>query len=207
MWRKRHFQFLKITSSRSGFTLIELMIVVAVISILAVIALPKFGRMVQKAREARTKGNLGALRSAISIYYGDNDGFFPQQERDLDDGDSAGINDYESSWTMGAVAPDMVVGHFIPTMVPTYIDEIPVAAIGQPWIGVAGRNKEGTSLVGSYNSKTTNPTGANLRKRGPDTSWLWEVWAYNCETGDLWVNADSGMFPMYDTRGEAITNW
>lgn len=60
-----------------GFTLIELMIVVAIIGILAAIAVPKFADLIRKANEGSTKGNLGSLRSAISIYYGEQEGFFP----------------------------------------------------------------------------------------------------------------------------------
>lgn len=60
-----------------GFTLIELMIVVAIIGILAAIAIPKFADLIRKSQEGATKGNLGAIRSAISIYYGENEGWFP----------------------------------------------------------------------------------------------------------------------------------
>ncbi|MFH1563424.1 MAG: type II secretion system protein [Nitrospirota bacterium] len=60
-----------------GFTLIELMIVVAIIGILAAIAIPRFAQLIDKAREAGAKGNLGALRSATAIYYGDNRGQWP----------------------------------------------------------------------------------------------------------------------------------
>ena len=57
-----------------GFTLIELMIVVAIIGILAAIAIPRFANLIDRAREARTQGNLGSIRSALAICYGATDG-------------------------------------------------------------------------------------------------------------------------------------
>ena len=60
-----------------GFTLIELMITLAILGVLVSIGVPRYFSMVTKSKEGVTKGNLGNLRSAISIYYGDNESIFP----------------------------------------------------------------------------------------------------------------------------------
>ena len=64
-------------AKKSGFTLIELMIVVAIIGILAPIAIPKFAELIRKSGEGASKGNLGSIRSSLSIYYGDMEGQYP----------------------------------------------------------------------------------------------------------------------------------
>jgi prepilin-type N-terminal cleavage/methylation domain-containing protein len=60
-----------------GFTLIELMIVVAIVAVIAAIAIPKFGELITKSKEATAKGALGTFRSALDIYYVGNQGLFP----------------------------------------------------------------------------------------------------------------------------------
>lgn len=63
----------------AGFTLIELMIVVALIAILASIAIPKFAEMIKRTKQGKTKGELGSLRSALTLYYSDLEGMqYPQ---------------------------------------------------------------------------------------------------------------------------------
>jgi prepilin-type N-terminal cleavage/methylation domain-containing protein len=68
----------KIKGKSGGFTLIELMLVSAIIGLLASIAIPKYSSFVIRAKEASIRAHLGAFRSAITIYYADNEGIFPE---------------------------------------------------------------------------------------------------------------------------------
>jgi len=55
--------------SKKGFTLIELVMVIVILGILSAIALPTFVNLQEDAKKSATKGALGGLRSAISIWY------------------------------------------------------------------------------------------------------------------------------------------
>jgi prepilin-type N-terminal cleavage/methylation domain-containing protein len=59
-------------NAESGFTLIELVIVIVILGILAAVAIPKYEDMREQARTATLKGQLGAIRSAIAIQYARN---------------------------------------------------------------------------------------------------------------------------------------
>jgi len=70
----------------TGFTMLELMIVISIIVILAVIAMPQYQKSVTHARETVLRDNLYQLRKAIDLYAADK-GKLPQS---LDDLTSAG---------------------------------------------------------------------------------------------------------------------
>ena len=61
--------------NRKGFTLIELMIVVAIIGILAAIAIPNFLAMQLRAKRAELPSNLDGVRTAEKAYHAEWDSF------------------------------------------------------------------------------------------------------------------------------------
>ena len=81
-WGKKGKRFeygLKLHSKfQMGFTLIELMIVVAIIGILAAIAVPNFIAYRNKARVASAVGSAGSIRGVMANYAADSEGnLFP----------------------------------------------------------------------------------------------------------------------------------
>ncbi len=64
-----------------GFTLVELLIVIAIIAILSVTAYVALGGQTSKARDSRRMQDLSAVQNALEIYFINNDSFYPD---DLD---------------------------------------------------------------------------------------------------------------------------
>lgn len=60
---------MKIAGGQKGFTLIELVMVIAILGILSAVALPRFQDLQRAARIAATQGGLGAVRSALAIRF------------------------------------------------------------------------------------------------------------------------------------------
>jgi general secretion pathway protein G len=65
-----------------GFTLVELLVVMAIIATLLSIAAPRYFHSVEKSREAVLHQNLALTREALDKYYGDN-GRYPDSLDDL----------------------------------------------------------------------------------------------------------------------------
>lgn len=64
-----------IRNKRQGFTLVEIMIVVAIIGLLAAIAMPSFAKARRNAQVAAQMNDLRILEDAFQLYAMENKGF------------------------------------------------------------------------------------------------------------------------------------
>lgn len=84
-----------------GFTLIELLVVISIIGILSSFAVVSLNSARVKARDALRKGDMAQLRTAMGLYYFDNDGYpvcgtFDDSLADF--GANVGNNNGDGSW-------------------------------------------------------------------------------------------------------------
>jgi prepilin-type N-terminal cleavage/methylation domain-containing protein len=64
-------------TSKAGFTLVELIIVIIILGILAALAIPQFTTSTQDAKESTLKADLAVMRNAINLYYHEHDQTYP----------------------------------------------------------------------------------------------------------------------------------
>ncbi|OGS45829.1 MAG: hypothetical protein A2539_05520 [Elusimicrobia bacterium RIFOXYD2_FULL_34_15] len=165
---------------KKGFTLIELMIVVAIMGILAALAIPKFAALIKKSKEGSTKGSLGALRSALSIYYGSTDGTYPVATVD-------GLANIEGSQGATSVTLNNTNGPFLTK----FMDKMPSVKLGI-------ENLNDTDSTVYFSSLTAEALASFSLGGGHRGKW----WYCGSETGRLYIAVAD-----LDSKGDSITSW
>ena len=73
----------RMAQDESGFTLVELLVVMLILGLLAAIAIPAFFSQRDKARDAEAKSAVRTAQTAIETYATDNDGSYAGAASDL----------------------------------------------------------------------------------------------------------------------------
>ena len=72
------------SGKKKGFTLVELLVVLAILALLLTLAVPRYFNGIERAKEATLKQDLNTLRESIDKYYADT-GRYPKTLEDLVD--------------------------------------------------------------------------------------------------------------------------
>jgi len=66
-----------VNGKRRGFTLLELLVVMAIIATLLTVAVPRYFRSLERSKEAVLRQDLSSLRESIDKFYGDTGKYPP----------------------------------------------------------------------------------------------------------------------------------
>ena len=73
----------KLLARRSGFTLIEIMVVVVILGLLSALVVPNISSNVSEAQRTATRTQISQIEQALEKYHLDN-GFYPSTQQGLD---------------------------------------------------------------------------------------------------------------------------
>lgn len=152
-------------TQRAGFSLIELVIVIAILGILAAVAVPRMSRGAAGATSSRLRADLSTMRSALELYYAEHNNTYPTEANFT----NALVTQYSDvDGNLNATK----TGVFI---YGPYLKEIPTIQVGsrKGSNGVAAADAAGIAWL--YN-ETTGAITANTATATDDTGTLYSTY-------------------------------
>lgn len=150
---------------RAGFSLIELVIVIAILGILAAVAVPRMSRGAAGATSSRLRADLSTMRSALELYYAEHNNTYPT----LANFENALVNQYsDAAGNLNATK----TGVFI---YGPYLKEIPTLQVG-PRAGSAGIGAADAAGIGWIYNEATGTITANTGTATDDGGTLYTTY-------------------------------
>ena len=196
------------TDNLKGFTLVELMIVVAIVAILAAIALPMYTKYVKKSRTSEAVSNLGAITIYEETFYSENDYYMTAQANPATVPNSGNIggrlyfNTGLQGWSL--------LGNVVPNNTPVYFQyEIRAGAYNSTGGVISGSSglidpSTTTPAPGGTNCSNTAGLSANALSipSTPSSNWF-----YATATGDQDSDGICSLFiKVIDRPDIVVTN-
>lgn len=163
---------IKTNRKHSGFSLVELVIVIVILGIIAAVAIPRITSGSRNAGESALRANLQTMRNSIDWYYAEHGNIFPGAK-----GDGVNLADTPEALISQLTQFSKLDGTVSATPDPAF-----------PF-GPYVRGKLPKLTVGSNTSQNTiavlNQTAALTVDVAGGTGWI-----YNVATGEIIANAD-----------------
>lgn len=139
-----------------GFTLVELLVVVAIIAVLASLLLPSLGRARELARQSTCMANLKSTSSAIETYKADNKSRTPRLDKFGDPEVAMDGTTADELFTDNAGTLETAIGH---------------AAMQNVWLLIAK-----DLIPEDAFTCPSDPDHEERKETGPDTKYGWTSW-------------------------------
>lgn len=170
---------------KSGFTIVELLIVVVVIGILASITIVSYNGIVEKARETQMKSNLSSIFTQLSVdkVY---DGIYPMSLAAADGGRGIVAEtdaSYQYTYDNSASPATFCVTYYKSGLV-YFINELGESAAGA-CLGHSTSGEGAPQIAGYHDFSANEVTGGMIIDPGTsiaDGSWMVVVLAYTADT-------------------------
>jgi general secretion pathway protein G len=174
--------------AKSGFTLVEILIVVVILGILAAIVIPQFTGASTEAKESALVSDLQSIRSQIELYKIQHNDILPGEIIDKDTGNisPADAISFVNALTLntdqyGVVGVDPVVNRFGPYM--QKLPENPFSTVADTVVIVA--------------DKSEGPSSVELDGTAGDGSSGWNF---------ITTGTNRGLFQADDALSNTVTN-
>ena len=169
---------------QAGFTLVELLIVVIILSVLAAIIVPQFSSATMDAKEAALDANLARIRSAVELFHAQHNNIYPGATAT---GDGGACNTNGTKGTATAAGAQALLDHLL-----MYSDANGnTCTVGDattfkygPYLRKGMPNDSITGKGAALADLSVVGTGAPLAATGTDGGWR-----YDWKSGQIIMNS------------------